>query len=250
MRQTRLLLETLKRELKKQQKTYKQVAEVLELSEARVKRLFAEESFSLERVDSICALLHLEFGDLVRLMEENVNLTSELSHEQETELVSDIKLLLMAHFLINGLRFSDITDNYDISETQGIQLLAKLDRMKIIELQPGNRVKMMIANYFRWIDKGPIQSFYKYAIQPEFLDSSFNLPGEFQLFVSGMLTRDSNAELIKKIQRLAIELAEMNTKDQSAQLEQKFGTSLMLALRPWEPEVFQQLRRPQARKQF
>ncbi|QFU24744.1 helix-turn-helix transcriptional regulator [Shewanella eurypsychrophilus] len=250
MRQTRLLIETLKRELKKQQKTYKHVAEALSLSEASVKRLFAEESFSLERLESICELLHLEFIDLVRLMEECINLTSQLTLKQEKELVSDIRLLLMAHFLINGLRFSDITDNYAISETQGIQLLAKLDRMKIIELLPGNRVKMMISNNFQWINRGPIESFYRSAIQPEFFDARFNQPGECQLFVSGMLTRDSNAELINKIKRLANDFSEQNTQDQSATLSQRFGTSLVIAMRPWEPKVFEKLRRGDSDKKF
>ncbi|RTR37251.1 XRE family transcriptional regulator [Shewanella canadensis] len=250
MHQTRLIIETLKLELRKQQKTYKHVAEKLELSEASVKRLFAEESLSLNRLDNICELLQLEFSDLVSLMEENISFTTELSLAQENELVSDIKLLLMAHFLINGLRFSDITDNYTITETEGIQLLAKLDRMKIIELLPGNRVKMIISKNFQWIKHGPIQSFYKTVIQPEFLNSSFTLPGEFQVFTSGMLTRTSNTELIKKIKRLSKELNEMNTTDQSSELEQKFGTSLMIAMRPWEPDIFHQLRRVEPKKHF
>jgi hypothetical protein len=48
---------------------------------------------------------------------------------------------MMAHFLMNKLEFSGIIDIYDISETEGIRLLARLDRMKIIEQQPGIRVK-------------------------------------------------------------------------------------------------------------
>lgn len=89
-------------------------------------------------------------------MELNIDLTTRLSLAQEKELVSDIKLLLMAHFLINGLLFSEVISDYDISESEGVQLLAKLDRMRIIELLPGNRVKMMISKNFQWIDNGPI----------------------------------------------------------------------------------------------
>ncbi len=128
--------------------------------------------------------------------------------------------------------------------------MAKLDRMRIIELLPGNRVKMMISKNFQWIDNGPIQHFYKNVIQPEFFESSFNGAGEHRIFVSGMLTRTSNSEIIRKIKRLSAEFNELNTEDQSAERDQRFGTSLVIAMRPWEPDVFGKLRRNQSNKQF
>lgn len=51
MSQTRLIVETLKRELRKQRITYRDVARRLDLSEASVKRLFSEKSFTLERIE-------------------------------------------------------------------------------------------------------------------------------------------------------------------------------------------------------
>jgi DNA-binding Xre family transcriptional regulator len=123
MSQTRPLIDTLKQELRKQRLTYKQVSEVLDLSETSVKRLFSEEAFSIKRLEKVCELLHLSISDLVYLMEQNTELTTELTREQEEELVSDIKLLLVAMLLVNKLKFSDILLVYDISETEGIRLL-------------------------------------------------------------------------------------------------------------------------------
>jgi len=243
MHQARLLISTLKQELKKQNKTYKQVAKALDLSEASVKRLFCEESFSLDRLDRVCELLQMEFCDLVKLMEKNISLTSRLSLAQEQELVSDIRLLLMAHFLIYGLLFSEIISRYSISETEGVQLLAKLDRMKVIELLPGNKVKMIISKDFQWIKNGPIQYFYQRNIQPEFFNSSFTAPGEVRLFVSGLFSAASTNALIKKIQRLANEFNELNYEDQSVDLNERVGTSLVIAMRSWEPSIFSKLRR-------
>jgi DNA-binding Xre family transcriptional regulator len=243
MSQTRPLIDTLKQELRKQRITYKQVSEVLELSETSVKRLFSEEAFSVKRLDKVCALLHLDISDLVHLMERNVEMTAQLTREQEQELVSDVKLLLVAMLLMNKLQFAEIIHTYDISETEGIQLLARLDRMKMIELQPGNRVKLMMAQNFKWIPNGPIQRFFENKVQLEFLDSSFNAAGECRIFASGMISRSANAEIIKKIQHLAKELSDMNIESESLPLEQRFGTSLMMAIRPWEIEVFRDLRR-------
>jgi len=250
MSQIRPLIDTLKQELRKQRITYKQVSEALDLSETSVKRLFSEEAFSVKRLATVCALLHLDLSDLIHLMEKNIELTTRLTHEQEQELVSDVRLLLVAMLLMNKLQFTEIIRIYDISETEGIQLLARLDRMKMIELQPGNRVKMMMAQNFEWIANGPIQQFFENRVQLEFLDSSFNEAGECRVFASGMISRSANAEITRKIQHLAKELSDMNVEAESLPLEQRFGTSLMMAIRPWEIDVFRELRRIEDNRVF
>ena len=250
MSQTRALIDTLKRELRNQRITYKDVSQALELSETSVKRLFSEAAFSIKRLEKICSMLQLNISDLVYLMEKNIELTSELTLTQEQELVSDIRLLLVAMLLMNKLKFSDILLIYDISETEGIQLLARLDRMKIIELQPGNRVRLMISQNFQWIPGGPIQKFFEQRVQLEFLNSSFNGAGEFRVFVSGMISKSANAEIIKKMRQLAKEMNELNTESESLPLDQRFGTSLMMAMRPWEIKVFEDLRRIEDKRDF
>jgi transcriptional regulator with XRE-family HTH domain len=248
MAQTKLLIDALKKELKRQGKTYSDVADVLGLSEASVKRLFSEHSFSLERLDCICDWLGLEISDLVETMQQSIRLTSRLSRKQESELVSDTKLLLMAHSLINRWTFPEIIEAYSISETEGIRLLAKLDRMKIIQLLPGNRVKMMIAKDFEWIRNGPIQRFFETRVQTEFLDSTFTGPGECRLFLSGMLTRDSNSEMMRRLKRLAHGFNELSVDDESFPMDERFGTSLLITMRPWGVKVFESLRRGEAKK--
>jgi len=250
MAQTRQIVETLKRELRKQGITYRQVAKVLDLSEASIKRLFAENTFTLARLEQVCELLHLEVSDLIHRMEKNIDLTHQLTLEQETELVSDMKLLMVAHFLINKLEFSQIIDIYDISETEGIRLLARLERMKIIELQPGNRVKLMISRNFQLLPGGPIQRFYEKVVQSEFFNSSFRGNGEFRIYVSGMFSRSDNAEIIRKIKRLADDAHDLKEDSESLPLAERFGCSLIMAIRPWEVNVFDSLRRLPNQKRF
>lgn len=250
MSQTKLIVDTLKQELRKRGHTYKKVANKLGLSEASVKRLFAENSFSLARLGQVCGIMNLEIADLIRQMEKNIELTTRLSLEQEAELAGDTKLALMAFFLMSKLEFSDIIRIYDISETEGIRLLAKLDRMKIIELLPGNRVKLMISKNFELIPDGPIQRFHEQKVQSEFFNSSFNGDGEIRIFVSGMFSRPANSELIKKIKRLAEEANELKTETESLPFDQRFGCSLVMAIRPWEVKIFEQLRRVPSEKKF
>jgi DNA-binding Xre family transcriptional regulator len=250
MAQTKLIIQTLKQELRKQGINYRQVAQKLELSEASVKRLFADCTFTLERISQICELLNFEISDLVHEMEKNMKLTQQLTLEQETELTSDIKLLLMAYFLMNKLTFEDIIRIYDISENEGIRLLAKLDRMKLIELQPGNRVKLIIAKDFSFIPGGPLEQFYATTVQREFFDASFDGNGEFRVYVSGFFSRAANAEIIRKIKQLARDAHELREDSDELPLDERFGCSVMMAIRPWEVKVFDELRRVPNVKKF
>ena len=250
MSQTRSLIDTLKRELRKQRITYKQVSEALDLSETSVKRLFSQENFSVKRLEKVCELLRMNISDLVHLMERDIELTSQFTLEQEQELVSDIRLLLVALLIMNKLKFEEIIQVYDISETEGVRLLARLDRMKMIELQPGNRVKLMIAQNFEWIPGGPIQKYFESTVQAEFLKSSFDKTGELRIFASGMISASANAELIRKMQYLAQEMHDMNVDSEALPLEQRFGTSLLMAIRPWEVDAFKALRRSRDKRVF
>jgi DNA-binding Xre family transcriptional regulator len=246
--QTTALIDTLKRELKRQRKTYRDVATTLGLSEASIRRLFFERSFKLDRLDKICGMLNMEISDLVRLMESETQLTSSLTLAQEQELVSDIRLVLIAHLLMIKWTFDEIVQTYEISETEGIQLLAQLDRMKFLQLLPGNRVKLLISPIFKWIDHGPIQRFFEDKVQTEFFKSGFTGEDEFRFFVSGMLTRDSRLDLIRRLQLVADEFSQKSLDDTNVPLSEKKGTSLSIATRPWRVKVFESMRREEVSK--
>ena len=116
MSQTTLILETLKQEIRRRGKTYADAALALGLSEASVKRLFSEKSFSLERLDILCQWLGMDIAELVQQMEYKQQQVSQMTEEQEQELVSDIKLLITAHSLFNRWTFTEIIETYQISE--------------------------------------------------------------------------------------------------------------------------------------
>ena len=164
-------------------------------------------------------MLHLNISDLIQLMEKNIDLTTQLSIEREQGLVCDVKLLLMALLLMTKLQFEDIVSINDMTELEGIQPLARLDRMKLIELQPGNRVKLMLSSNLEWLSRGPIQPFLESRVQLELLESSFTRPEEFRVFVSGMISRSANAEIIRKMQHLAHEMHDINLESETLPLE-------------------------------
>ena len=250
MSQITPLVDTLKKELRARRITYAEIARNLRLSESSIKRQFSEGRFTVNRLEDICQLAGLELSDLFQSMQERRNRISTLDYDQEQSLVEDPKVLLVATCVLNRWTFEEIIDAYAITEHECIQLLAQLDRLDIIQLLPLNRIKLVVANDFRWLPAGPVQKFFRKKVQPDFLQSDFSGAGEALLFRSGMLSRGSNATLIKKMQRLLAEFSELHQEDSGLPLGERFGSSLMLAFRPWELSLFQDLRREPQEKIF
>lgn len=241
MAQTQALIEILKQTLKTHRLTYAGIASRLDMSEANVKRMFAKRRFSLERLEEVCQLMQMEMSDLFVLYEASRQRIDHLTEQQEQELVGDATLLLVAVSVRNHFSFEDIVEHYQITETECIQYLAKLDRLKIIDLLPNNRIKLRIDEHFSWLTGGPIERFFEREIQRQFLKSRFKRDLEQRLFHFGLLGDASSQIMIEKMKSLAHEFTELHKQDLNLPLHKRHNQGLMLAMRPWQLEVFDSL---------
>lgn len=250
MRQTRQLLQALQAELRKRQLTYKDLAARIHMSEASVKRMFSTQSLTVERLETLCGAIQLSLADLIRIAEQSAPQTVMLDEAQEAQLANDDKLLLMANCVLNGLTLEEIVTQYNISAAEGVRLLIKLDRLNLIELLPQNRIRLRIARNFHWQPGGIMETQVIRPFEREFVQSGFDARGEMKLFASAMLSRESNAQLQRHLSKLAALVAELHDADSRLPREQTFGTSLLLALRPWEPKMFSKMRRQPDKRRF
>ena len=237
------LVEALKRELKARGITYAELARSLRLSEASVKRMFSRHDFTLSRLDDICACAKLEFSELARAIAREETLISQLTHEQEREIVADKKLFLVAVCALNHVTFDQIVETYDLSAAECVRLLTRLDRLKFIELQPNNRIRLLVSRTFAWLPDGPIQRFFNEQAHNEFFRSRFSRADEFMLVVNGMLSAASTATVVERLKRVAREFSELHNDDVRLPLEQRSAMTVLVALRHWELEAFAGLRR-------
>lgn len=243
MPQISALVATLKSELRSQGKTYKDVALALDLSEASVKRLFAEKSFSLQRLEAVCHMLGLEISDLSQKMLSQQGRIEQLTEEQELQIVSDLSLVLITVSVLNGFTFDDIIARYTLKETECIRLLATLDKLKLIELLPNNRIKLLVAHNFSWRVHGPIQQFFRKRVEQEYFNSSFSKDGEELIVINGLVSKAGNHDFQKKMQRLSREFTEQVRTDASLPLDERIGYSIVLAIRDWRFSFFDEYRR-------
>jgi len=243
MAQSAVIVDVLKQALKSYGLTYAAVAKGLKMSEASVKRMFASKHFSLARLDAICQLMNMEMTDLLHMYEELRQRISHLTAEQETQLVADIKLLLVAVCVRNHMSFDEIISLYRVSDTECIQYLARLDKLGLIDLLPGNRIRLRIDENFAWLPGGPIEQFFENNVQADFMQSGFTRQGQRRLFLTGLMSKHSRNTLLKKIDDIAIEFSNLHRGDMGLAVEQKQNIGLLIAARPWELRVFKELHR-------
>ncbi|MEM8682152.1 MAG: helix-turn-helix transcriptional regulator [Pseudomonadota bacterium] len=239
------IIDTLKRELKTRGFTYRDLAARLELSESAVKHMFATGNFSLRRLDAICDVLELDFSDLVDICMARDQHIEQLSEQQEQEIMSDMRLLLVAYCLLNHWSFDEILRRYDVSPQQGRAYLRKLDRMQFIELQPGDRVRLLLANNFSWRENGAIDQFFRNRVQNEFFSHDFRDDQSVRIVKNGMLSQKSMTRLIEKLNATGDLFDDTTWEERKLSADERKGTTMVLAIRHWFFEGFRALEREQ-----
>ncbi|HTD28669.1 MAG TPA: helix-turn-helix transcriptional regulator [Xanthomonadaceae bacterium] len=237
------LIVALKRLLKAQGITYAALAKRLDLSEAAVKRMFSQQALSLLRLEQICEVLDIGLSELAAEAHQGPAVLTEIDEQAEQALVEDMPLLLALYLVLNRWTQAEVLAAYRFTLPQWTLLLARLDRMGVIELQPGNRYRVRAARNFRWRRDGPMQQFFRTRLLPEFFRREFNGPGESLVLLSGMLSPVAAAYLQRRLDEAAAEFDVLLAQDAGMPAAQRVGVSLVLAKRPWTLQLFDPLRR-------
>src|SRR5262245_22760518 len=246
MDEVSLAISAVKRLLKAQGLTYRNVADALGLSEASVKRVFSDQSFTVERLARIARLLGYTLAELLAESASQVPPLRTLTADQEAKLVGDEKLLRVAVCALNRWTIAEIVSMYRLTRAECLRHLLALDRMGLIELLPGDRIRLLVARDFDWLPDGPIRRYFMEHALDDFLGSDFNQSEETLEFAQGLVTESAFAQLRLELRRLRTRMAALHEESMAAPLEQRRGIGVMLALRRWEPKGFKRLRRSAA----
>jgi len=241
MAEQSLILAELKRSLRERSLTYGAVAKKLNLSIASVKRLFSGGDLSLKRVDLICELLETNLAELLARARDRPAV-DQLTLAQEQEIVSDPKLFLIAWLVLNRTQLEDIARSYAFTEREVLKFLYRLDQLKVIELQPGNRARLLVSRYFSWRSDGPVQRYIHQKLLREFMSSHFAGSQEEFFFHGGLASEAALGEIKHVLRNTSRQCAEIIERDRGPR-DNRQGAAFLLALRPWSYSGFRQFER-------
>jgi len=241
MAEQALIVAELKRALRERGLTYAAVAKKLSLSVASVKRLFSGGDLSLKRVDQICELLETGLAEILAQARDRPA-ANQLTLAQEQQIVSDPKLFLIAWLVLNRAPLEDIVRSYKFTEREVLRLFYKLDQLKVIELQPGNRARLLVSRHFSWRTGGPVQRYIHQKLLREFTSSHFVGSQDEFFFHGGEVSDAALSELKLVLRNTARQCAEIIERDRGPR-EHRHGAAFVLALRPWKYSGFRQFER-------
>ncbi len=237
------LIAALKRLLKAHGLTYATLGSRLGISEATVKRMFSRQAITLQRLDQICQLLDIGLAELAEESGRHRGALAELSPEQEQALVDDPTLLLALYLVLNRWQQKEVLQRYRWSAAQWTLLLARLDRLGVVELLPGNRARTRTARNFRWRREGPMQRFFQRHLLPDYFQRPFADEHDRLLLLTGMVSAASARQLQQRMEELTAEFDRLMGQDAGLPAAQRVGLSLVLAQRSWTQSLFASLRR-------
>ena len=222
--------------------TYAHVAKALDISEATVKRIFATRNCTLERLDAICALAEVDMAELARSMPRENRLIAQMTREQEEELVTDPELLCVAMCAMHQMRVDEMVALYTLDEARCISLLLRLERVGILEVHENNRIRLRLSRSFAFLPDGPIMRYVK-SQAPDYFDHGFTAPGEVMRMINVRVSAEARVALVRRLEQIARDYAEQHNADARLPLAERHATSVLLAVRAWEPALFKTLRR-------
>ena len=215
-------------------KTYADAAEILELSEGSVKRLFSSAGLSLLRLEALCNWLAIDIKEVILEAERQQPLITHLSPEQEQVLASEPRLLLVCYLVINNWKEYEIKEQFEISEAELNKHLIKLEKLGLVELSTFNRIRVLTARNFNWSKNGPVEKFFNQKILPEFMKTSFSDQSEKMHFIGGMLSEASIIKMHEKLDEVARYFDQLISNDLRLPANKRSGVAMMLGFRKWE----------------
>lgn len=150
----------LKSALKTSGMRYIDLARKLRVSEATVKRTLNGEDLSLKKLAEVCEKLEL---DLFSVMERASMLedgTHYFTYEQERVLASNFQLFLFFRLLVLNRPVEDIMKELALDEKACREILRKFEDCGLIELHPGDKIKLLAKFPYKWSEEGPLHKKY------------------------------------------------------------------------------------------
>jgi transcriptional regulator with XRE-family HTH domain len=230
--ETATFKETLKRLLRVQGIPYRKVAEALGVSTVTVKRYFNTDRLTVGRMEEICALLDIsltELADVVKADDEGRQ--RGLTQYQEDALARDRMLATVRFLLSNGWTAQEIQAEYDLDEATLVSCLVQLERLKLIDLLPGNKVRLLTARDPDWRKGGPMRRIIDEMIKRDFMTLNFAEPDAPAAYQSAELSKSSIAQVEELVRHFVRTVRTLRDADRHLPREHKEWTAVVVAMK-------------------
>jgi len=230
--QSKMLKDILKQQIRVRGMRYQDIADYLGVSVMTIKRYLNSERVPIEALEDIASCIGLSLIELAEFAKvSDGRQTLDLELQQESALAASYELALVRLLLYNGLTVEEIIAEYGVDEPALINLLTRLDRLKLIELLPGNRVRIRGSRHIEWRPGGPMRRQIEQDIRENFVKMDFANTESFFGYETARLSQSSVLQIEEHMRQLVRTMRILQKVDQGVPNEQKQWYSLLVAQR-------------------
>lgn len=239
-----LIFDALRAHLKARDISYADLAFGINVAEGTIKRIFTKNDCSTERLDEMADFLGIHLSDLIQKTPQRKHQIDQLSPEQESQMVNNKKLLMLAVCVMNYWPFKDMIRYLTIPREECAALLKELERMGLIEMNDKFNYRLLLARDFSWINNGPIVQFVK-GMSIDYFDHSFDSPGDFIKLVNVRVSPYIRGVLKGKLEEVIQQYVDQVALDAHLPLDERPPLSICVAVRSWVPAFLHELMQAQ-----
>lgn len=163
------LLAALRRHLKSQGLTARQIAGELGIGEATAKRWLTGKGVTLDGLERLAGLGGITLAELARESDRPTDgLAHELTLAQEKALLSDEFLALMFFTILAGSPPHETATDFLLPPRLVEAALIRLERLALIDRLSGGRVRPRVDRTIIW-RKAPMRSLFEARMKPQFM---------------------------------------------------------------------------------
>jgi transcriptional regulator with XRE-family HTH domain len=236
--QSARLIETLKSLFRSHGLRHADIATALKISRTTLKRRLSGQGLTIDQLEALSSLVDVTLGELVELSAVGQDKRlRRLSLEQEKALHEDVRLGFIFTRLREGWTAAEIQRECKIGEARLVGYLVRLEKLGLIDLLPGNRVRLHTVRDIDWRKHGPM-----WHSVDRYLSDIFSMmdsdDAELDRRVAVVkLTPASVSQLDDMFRHLQLEVRRMANKDRSAEPDAKSWYAVLMGARPFEMDL-------------
>ncbi len=179
--------------------TQKDLAKRLKVSLPTIKRWYSGSTITLESLHSLVTEVGLTLTEVFSSIENSVSENFHYTKEQELFFSTHPDYLAYFDNILRGLSPTQIQKKFKLTEKKQVLYLSKLDKLKLIEWLPNNKIRLIVKGEPIWETNGLLAVKQRADIFKSFIEAEKRSGSHFVLH--DYLTEDRE-EITRKIQEL------------------------------------------------
>jgi DNA-binding Xre family transcriptional regulator len=213
------IVTALKKILKDRKISYADLAKRLHLSESGTKKIFAGSDCSFTRLSQICRVLGFKMSDLLNEVDRAESNAVRFTPEQQKYFLNDMKAFrFFVKLVVERQNLEKVRDELGLNERETFALLKKLDGIRVLQLHPGNKIKLPPLRLVKNFGEGPLlEKVYRdwgRQIVDELAHPRFQKDGQFIVRTLSM-KESTYKELLSRLLELEAEFLRRSVREMS-----------------------------------